>query len=155
MDKICIVSASIQARKDMIGSDTFDIIGIYRVPTSRFCRKILDSMSNILNDHLGSEECAVVNPELQSIFIEDYVELSYDCDDTNEAKSKSYNCNNIVKMEDTDEKLHGDIIVSVVPLSKIYNYRFKYNMIPYSEYFSNRYNEGVPEYSNTENIYSM
>ena len=155
MDKICIVSASIQSRKDMMGSDAFDIIGIYRVPTARFCQKILDSMSNILNDHLGSEECVIVNSEFQSIFIEDYVELSDDCDDTNEAKSKSYNCNNIVRMEDTDEKLHGDIIVSIVPLSKIYNYRFKHNMIPYSEYFSNRHNEGVPEYSNTENIYSM
>lgn len=155
MDKICIVSASIQSHKDMMGSDAFDIIGIYRVPTARFCQKILDSMSNILNDHLGSEECVIVNPELQSIFIEDYIELSDDCDDTNEAKSKSYNCNNIVRMEDTDEKLHGDIIVSIVPLSKIYNYRFKHNMIPYSEYFSNRHNEGVPEYSNIENMYSM
>ena len=155
MDKICIVSAGIQTRKDIMGTNTFDIIGIYRTPTAKFCQKILDSMSNILNDHLSPEENAIVNPEFQSIFIEDYIELSCDCDDTNEAKSKSYNCNNIVKMEDTDEKLHGDIIVSIVPLSKIYNYRFKCNMIPYSEYFSNINNEGVPEYSNIENIYSM
>lgn len=155
MDKICIVSASIQARKDMMGTDTFDIIGIYRVPTARFCQKILNSMSNILNDHLGSEECAVVNPETELVFMKDYINLSYDCDDTNEAKSKSYNCSNIIGIEGTDEKLHGNIIVSIVPLSKIYNYRFKYNMIPYSEYCSNIYNKGVPEYSNMENIHSM
>lgn len=155
MDKICIVSASIQARKDMMGTDTFDIIGIYRIPTARFCQKILNSMSNILNDHLDSEECAVVNPEIELVFMKDYINLSNDCDDSNEAKSVSYNCSNIIGIEDTDEKLHGDIIVSIVPLSKIYNYRFKHNMIPYSEYFSNRHNEGVPEYSNMENIYSM
>lgn len=155
MNKICIVSASIQAREDMMGTDNFDIIGIYRIPTTRFCQKILNSMSNILNDHLDSKECAVVNPEIELVFMKDYINLSYDCDDTNEAKSVSYNCSNIMGIEETDEKLHGNIIVSVIPLSKIYNYRFKYNMIPYSEYFSNRHNEGVPEYSNIENMYSM
>lgn len=155
MDKICIVSASIQSRKDMMGYDIFDIIGIYRVPTTKFGSKILKSIYNILYDYCCSEECMIFNPEFQSAFAKKYVDLSLDCDDTNEAKSISYNCSDIVRIEDADEQLYGDIIVSVVPLSKIYNYRFKYNIIPYSEYISNINNKGVPEYSNEENIYSM
>lgn len=155
MDKICIVTANIQSRKDMIGSHTFDIVGIYRVPTSRFCQKILDSICSILNNYRCSEETAIVNPGYELTFMKDYINLSYDCDDTNEAESISYNCSDIIRIENTDEELHGDILVSVAPLSKIYNYRFKYNIIPYSEYFSNRYNEGIPEHSNAENMYSM
>lgn len=156
MDKICIVTANIQSHKDVMGSHIFDIIGIYRVPTARFCQKILDSIGSILDNYRCSGETFIVNQKYNELaFIEKYVELSYDCDDTNEVESISYNCSDLVRIEGTDEELHGDILVSIVPLSKIYNYRFKYNIIPYSEYFSNISNEGIPEYSNVENMHFM
>lgn len=157
MDKICIVTSDIQSRKDGIkGAHTFNIVGIYRVPTPRFCKKILDDIAHILSDSLHPEETTTVNQKYNELaFIEEYVELSYDCDNTDEAKSISYNCSDFVRIEGTDEKLHGNILVSIVPLSKVCNYRFKNNIIPYSDYFSNKQNEGVPKYSNIENIYSM
>lgn len=129
MNKICTVTAKVYDSNKGLGYTSLRIIGMFKKPTPKFYNKVVDEFLDILNTTNNNIHKDINLTEFKNDIISRFCDICFGCDRDNVQHYTLFTTNSV------------SIQITVIPVSKLNDIEFRFDIIKNSKLSDNGYCE--------------
>lgn len=129
MNKICTVTAKVYDSNKGLGYTSLRIIGMFKKPTPKFYNKVVDEFLDILNTTNNNIHKDINPTEFKNDIISRFCDICFGCDRDNVQHYTLFTTNSV------------SIQITVIPVSKLNDIEFRFDIIKNSKLSDNGYCE--------------